>query len=107
MALRLGEAGGAPHPRQGHCRQALGKNAARTLGGRAPETPDLHVKLADTALPRQVAEAAGVSAVDTARRAPAKGTRGNRAAGAGGNDDAVRINNDPVDDETGRKQGQQ
>jgi len=65
-ALCLGEAGSAPHPRQGHCRQALGKDAARALGSRAPEAPDLQFELADTALPRQVAEAADVSAVDTA-----------------------------------------
>jgi len=73
-ALCLGKAGCAPHPRQGHCWQALGKDAARALGGRAPEVPDLQVELADTALPRQVAEAADVSAVDTARRTAAKGT---------------------------------
>ena len=73
-ALRLGEAGGASHPRQGCGRQALGKDAPRALGSRAPETPDLHVELADTTLPRQVAEAAEVSAVDTVRRTPAQGT---------------------------------
>ena len=73
-ALRLGEAGGTPHPRQGHPRQALGNDAARTLGSRAPEAPDLQLELADTVLSRQVAEVADVAAVDTARRAPAKGT---------------------------------
>jgi len=106
-ALCLGETGGAPHPRQDHCWQVLGKDAARALGGRAPEAPDLQVELADTALPRQVAEAADVSAVDTARRPPAKGARASRAAGTDGNGDAIRINNQPVDDEAGRKQGQQ
>jgi len=49
------------------------EDAARALGSRTPEAPDLQVELADTALPRQVAEAAEISAVDTARRAPAKG----------------------------------
>lgn len=73
-ALRLGETGGAPHPRPSHCWQAFGKDPARALGSRAPEAPDLQVELADTALPRQVAEAADVSAVDTVRWAPAKGT---------------------------------
>ena len=74
MALGLGEAGGAPYPRQGHCWQALGKDAARALGSRAPEAPGLQVELADTVLPRHVAEAADVSAVDMARRPPAQGT---------------------------------
>ena len=50
-ALCLGETDGASRPRQG-CRQALGKDAARALGSRAPEAPDLQVELADTALPR-------------------------------------------------------
>lgn len=106
VALSLGKTGGSPHPRQG-CRQALGKNAARALGSRAPETSDLQVELADTALPRQITEAAEVSAVDTARRTLAKGTRSNRAPGMDGNDDAVRSNRALIDDEADRKQGQQ
>ena len=106
-ALCLGEAGGAPYPRQSQLWQALGKDTTRALGSRAPETPDLHVELADAALPRQVAEAAEVSAVDTARRTPAKGTRSNRAPGMDGNDDAVRSNSDLIDDKADRKQGQQ
>jgi hypothetical protein len=72
--LRLGQTGGAPHPRRGHFRQALGEDAARAPGGGAPEAPDPQLELADTALPGQVAEAADIPAVDTARRAPARGT---------------------------------
>ena len=74
MALCLGKARGALHPRQGYCRQALGKNAARALGNRALEAPDLWVEWANTALPQQVAKATDILAVDTARRAPAIAT---------------------------------
>ena len=72
-ALGLGEAGGAPRLRRRHRGQALGEDTARAPGSGAPEAPDLEFEPADTALPRQVAEAAGIPAVDAARPAPANG----------------------------------
>jgi hypothetical protein len=82
----------------------LGEDAARALGIRAPEASDLKVELADTALPRQVAEMADIPAVDAARPAPAGGTGSRRGAGTGCHDDTIRGNNDPFDDEAGREQ---
>ena len=65
-ALRLGEAGRTPDPWQSDGRQAFGKDAARTLGSGAPEATNLEMELADTALPRKVAEAANIVAVNAA-----------------------------------------
>ena len=104
-ALRLGEADGPPNPRQGHLRQALGEDAARAPGGGAAKATDLKLKVTDPALPGEIPKAANVAAVDATRAAPAQGTGRCGGASANGHDDAIRVDDDPLNRETGGEQG--
>jgi hypothetical protein len=103
--LSLSETGGAPHPWSSHRRQLLGEDPARALRSGAAEAPDLQINLANAALPGQVTETADISAMYTAREAPAVRTWGRPSAGGNGNNDAVMDDGDPIDGKADRQKG--
>ena len=100
-ALCLGKASGAPNPRPGHTRQVLGEDAARAFRSSAPEATDLKIKLTNPPLPGEVAKAANVATMNTARRTSAyrAGRRGGASASIHNN--AIGSDNNLINGKTG------
>jgi hypothetical protein len=68
---------------------------------------DLELEMLDPPLPEEIPKAACIAAVNATRAAPAQGTGRCGGASTNGDDDAIRVDDDPLNRETGGEQGQQ
>ncbi len=68
---------------------------------------DLEVEMVDPPLSQEIPKAACVAAVNATRAAPAQETGRCGGASTNGDDDSIRVDDDPLNRETGGEQGQQ
>ena len=107
MTLRLGETDSAANARQGHSGQAFGKDAARTFTNGAAKATDLEIELADPPVPGEIPKAANRATVNAARAPLAQRTCRRSGASVNGYEDAIRVDDDPINRKASREQRQQ